>query len=191
MSFVAVAAQPLPVLFFTSFLSLILCQGFVVFLFLSGFNMCVCVCVLQVFPEVPQHLFYLWKKQIFSDFLKLQANPKVCSGQTQYNGMGLLMWIGNGLGLLMWIGNGLGLLMWIGNGLGLLIWIGNGLGLLIWIGNGLGLLIWIGNGLGLLIWIGNANGLGLLMWIGNGLGLLIWIGNGLGLLDKQWFGASG
>ena len=89
MFFVAVAAEPLPVLFFTSFLSLILCQGFVVFCFLSGFNMC--VCVLQVFPEVPQHLFYLWKKQIFSDFLKLQANPKVCLDQTQYNGMGLLI----------------------------------------------------------------------------------------------------
>ena len=48
MFFVAIAAERLPVLFFTSFLSLILCQGFVVFCFLSGFNMCVCVCVAGV-----------------------------------------------------------------------------------------------------------------------------------------------
>ncbi|XP_076435927.1 uncharacterized protein LOC143275589 isoform X2 [Babylonia areolata] len=31
----------------------------------------------KVFPEVPQQLFYMWKKQIFTDFLKLQANPKM------------------------------------------------------------------------------------------------------------------
>ena len=44
MFFVAVAAEPLPVLFFTSFLSLILCQGFVVFCF-SVDLICVCVCM--------------------------------------------------------------------------------------------------------------------------------------------------
>ncbi|KAL8623220.1 hypothetical protein ACOMHN_041912 [Nucella lapillus] len=31
----------------------------------------------KLFPDVPQQLFYVWRKQIYADFMKLQANPKM------------------------------------------------------------------------------------------------------------------